>query len=226
MAASADVRAQARSVMDALSSLGLVKVSKADDESKDVRDAKAAIAAIARLIQSEAQGLADGELDEAYDIDMLLMAVEGLRWFISSEQDEEKAETPDPVAVVDNEPAPVTISAKTDAADPGTVEQPGTVSLEKVQELIDAALTKAVASHEAETSALRDELAKVKAEPMPGGPVRIPTQVQKSLAMDHDTRLILKAASDYEDRAAQTTDRDLAEGYRRLAAAERAKVTR
>lgn len=56
------------------------------DESADIQGAHEAIACIARLIVSEAESLAQGNLDEISDISMLLDAVRSLRWFKESEE--------------------------------------------------------------------------------------------------------------------------------------------
>lgn len=61
-----------------------------DDESADIQGANEAIACIARLIVSEAESLAQGNLDEISDISMLLDAVRSLRWFKQSEEYEQQ----------------------------------------------------------------------------------------------------------------------------------------
>ncbi|MGW4042952.1 hypothetical protein [Streptomyces sp. NPDC004721] len=60
------------------------------DEAKDITGADEAIACIARLIISEAESLAQGNLNEACDIAMLLDAVRSLRWFKESEEYEQQ----------------------------------------------------------------------------------------------------------------------------------------
>ncbi|WP_439947172.1 hypothetical protein [Streptomyces sp. BBFR109] len=60
------------------------------DEAQDIAGADEAIACIARLIISEAESLAQGNLNEACDIDLLLSAVRSLRWFKESEEYEQQ----------------------------------------------------------------------------------------------------------------------------------------
>lgn len=60
-----------------------------EDEQPDIDGATAAIAAIAALIISEAQSLAEGNLNEACDISLLLQAVEALKWFKCREENEQ-----------------------------------------------------------------------------------------------------------------------------------------
>ncbi|MGW5123304.1 hypothetical protein ACWEQ7_04415 [Streptomyces sp. NPDC004069] len=60
------------------------------DEAQDITGADEAIACIARLIISEAESLAQGNLNEACDISMLLDAVRSLRWFKESEEYEQQ----------------------------------------------------------------------------------------------------------------------------------------
>lgn len=59
-------------------------------EAGDITGADEAIACIARLIISEAESLAQGNLNEACDIAMLLDAVRSLKWFKESEAYEEQ----------------------------------------------------------------------------------------------------------------------------------------
>jgi hypothetical protein len=72
-------------------------LTKADDgngtdsgEGGDIASADQAIAVIARLIISEAESLAQGNLNEACDISILLDAVRSLKWFKEAEQYEEQ----------------------------------------------------------------------------------------------------------------------------------------
>lgn len=87
---------KAQALLEDLRAL-LPDLSKADDgedsggeesEAADISGAKEAIAIIARLVQSEAEGLASGDMGEACDIGMLLDAVRALKWFIASEASE------------------------------------------------------------------------------------------------------------------------------------------
>ena len=60
-----------------------------EDESDDIQGAQDAIAAIAKLIVSEAESLALGNLNEACDIALLLDAVRALKWFQANERGEQ-----------------------------------------------------------------------------------------------------------------------------------------
>ncbi len=86
------------------------------DESADISGADEAIAAIARLIISEAESLAQGNLNEACDISMLLDAVRSLTWFKESEQYEEQQMTAAKSDSPDNGAAETTETEQTDQA--------------------------------------------------------------------------------------------------------------
>lgn len=62
------------------------------DESQDIASAQDAIAVIARLIVAEAESLAQGNLNEACDIDLLLSAVRSLTWFQQREEAEQNGD--------------------------------------------------------------------------------------------------------------------------------------
>ena len=63
-----------------------------EDEAADITGAQEAIAAIAKLIVSEAESLAQGNLNEACDIALLLDAVRALKWFQASERAEQSGD--------------------------------------------------------------------------------------------------------------------------------------
>jgi phage head maturation protease len=104
---------------------GLVpELAKADapaggGEGADISGAQQAIACIAGLIIAEAESLAQGNLNEAGDISVLLEAVSSLRWFINREEAESRgdntmlfadtadlAKADEPEAVKADEPQP------------------------------------------------------------------------------------------------------------------------
>jgi hypothetical protein len=60
-----------------------------EDETADIAGAQEAITAIAKLIVSEAESLAMGNLNEACDIALLLDAVRALKWFQANERNEQ-----------------------------------------------------------------------------------------------------------------------------------------
>ncbi|MFF7142244.1 hypothetical protein ACFZB5_13480 [Streptomyces nodosus] len=84
-----DVRALAPSLTKADDDEGVSSGGGEHDEVQDIAGADEAIACIARLIISEAESLAQGNLNEACDIAMLLDAVRSLRWFKESEEYEQ-----------------------------------------------------------------------------------------------------------------------------------------
>lgn len=124
---------------------------------EDIASAGAAIAAIARIIQSEAATLAAGQLCDAGQIGCLLRAIDALVWFQCMEEGEPPA-TDD----MDMNGAVVTM-----AVEPDTLKSEVT----DTTDLVKAAVTEAMKAHEAELATLRAELAKVSALPAPGGPV-------------------------------------------------------
>lgn len=103
-------------------------LTKADDgdggEAGDIASADQAIAVIARLIISEAESLAQGNLNEACDISILLDAVRSLKWFKEAEQYEEqmmaatKSDSPDngPAETVPSEQSAPAESAPAESA--------------------------------------------------------------------------------------------------------------
>lgn len=64
----------------------------AGGEQSDIDDAAEAIAVISRLIISEANGLANGDLGELNDIERLIQAATALKWFIWREEHEENGD--------------------------------------------------------------------------------------------------------------------------------------
>ena len=83
-------------------------------------------------------------------------------------------------------------------------------------------LTKALAAEKERNESLAAELAKVKATPVPGGPMM--TAVAQRTA-DRDDEAVRKAIETYEFWAQNHSDPSVAGEYRTLAARERAKLT-
>lgn len=77
-----------RDEMKALAYITKAARGAATSEQPDIDDANEAIAVLARLIISEANDLADGDLSEIGDIQTLMEAVCALKWFIRSEERE------------------------------------------------------------------------------------------------------------------------------------------
>jgi hypothetical protein len=133
-----DLTAKAEQVLRDVRAL-VPSLTKADDagggsdESGDIASADQAIAVIARLIISEAESLAQGNLNEACDISMLLEAVRSLTWFKQREDDEQSgdadmalADQPD-TTKTDSEPAgQEAASDAAPAAAPGPEGEPAT----------------------------------------------------------------------------------------------------
>src|SRR5690606_37806340 len=189
-------------------------LAKADGRNaRDIRDAKRAIAIIARLIQSEAEQLMSDVAYEATDIDLLLSAGRALDFFkcrekkegpsmahveMSAEADTEKAAAPEAAAV------------EKSAAPEAPVEQPAAETVETVEKAVEAEetkpdLTELVKAAVAEALApVHEALAKAMAQPAPGGPVltRTVQDVNKAAAREAH----LAKAAEYERLAYQVTD--------------------
>jgi hypothetical protein len=73
-----------------------------EDESGDIAGAQEAITAIAKLIVSEAESLAQGNLNEACDIALLLDAVRALKWFQANERNEQSGLDDGALMLADN----------------------------------------------------------------------------------------------------------------------------
>ncbi len=210
-------------------------VTKADDETSDITGAGQAIGIIARLIQSEAEGLAAGRMSEYYDIQLLLEALSALRWFRENEQIEqdESEEDDDMDSLISLGVNPDLIKAAladTASDDDRTALRADTLKalgLDGLADTIAAAVTdtvtkqltpdidaaKAAAADTAKTVDAR--LAKVEAMAAPGGPIRARTgeQISKATAADNAR----SKAAHYRQLASQV-DRVTSEGYLALAA--------
>jgi hypothetical protein len=192
----------------------------AEQDAGDISDSKAAIAAIARLIISEAEELAEGDLGEIQDIQMLIGAACALRCFIDSEASEA-----DEIA---SHSAPTEASAmKTDqpdvTAEPGTstttdtetttteATAQGELTTTDLSEMLDAAITKAVQPYKDELDTVKGQLAKVLETPRPDGPARTRTSTHTAVATKADT---LRKEIAYCRQQTQVTAGDLQKGYR------------
>ncbi|MFI8535338.1 hypothetical protein ACIGMX_34475 [Streptomyces aquilus] len=160
------------------------------DEGADIQGAEEAIACIARLIVSEAESLAQGNLDETADISMLLDAVRSLKWFKESEEYEarrmaaakadapqsgttETAQASAEEAGTTETSAPAegqqTAAAGQQAGADGTTTKPAegsasdAVTKADVAELVKAAVAEANSAAEERTKALEAELVKANA---------------------------------------------------------------
>lgn len=175
---------------------------------EDITSAQAAIAAIAQLIISEAEGLAAGELSESYDIDELLCAINALKWFIYAEQaEEDNSELTEIVIPLAAKPT----GTKTPEPTAEKTAGPGDLT-----ELVNQAVAKAMSASEERTKALEAELAKVKALPVAGGPVLTRTAGDTQKAASKDALLV--KATHFRHLADAVTDPAARQGYLELAA--------
>ncbi len=209
-----------------------------EDEQPDIDGATAAIAAIAALIISEAESLAQGNLNEACDISLLLQAVEALKWFKCREENEQDAD----MGLADKPATKTSAPAATDGddgddeeedEDDDTASKSETPTLTKadVTELVKSAVAEANKAAEERTTALAADLAKaqqtineLKALPQPGGPVLTRTTLQEAEARKTDANLLKAQARELLAKADACSDRYLADGYRENAQALLAKA--
>lgn len=199
----------AEAVIDAVKALGVDLAKESPDE--DIASAQEAIAIIGRIIVSEAQSLASGQLNEACDIDELLCAVRALKWFMCMEAEEETS----PAAPTDDEMVTIPLAAEPDTPktpEPDAVKAAGP----DIAELVKTAVTEATKAHEEELKALRAEVAKVRELPVPGGPVLTRTAEDTKKAAAHDAQLV--KATEFRRLADQVTDPKARRGYLDLAA--------
>lgn len=237
-----DVAAQAEQVLADLTALvpaeQLAAPALAKADTADIATAMEATAAIARLIQSEAQGLAAGDLTETCEIGCLLDALRALKYFIAEEQAETgPSATTDAGAQVADDfalagdvilMADEPTTTKTDAPDGTKTETPdatksGGTYLTKadLQTMLDGAVHKATEPLGDRLKTVEAELAKALQAPAPGGPVQTRTAVSSASTPD------LRAQADHFLAKAATIGRDdpaLAQGYRDRAAALLAKT--
>lgn len=170
---------------------------------EDIASAKDAIAIIGRIIVSEAESLAAGNLSDACDIDELLCAVRALKWFMMMESEEDIDDAMVTIGLADLPDTTKTTApaAKADAGD--------------LTELVKAAVTEANRASEERMKALEAELAKVKALPAPGGPVLTRTAQDTQKAAAQDERLT--KAAHFRRMADETSDPRARQGYLELA---------
>lgn len=193
----------------------LVKAADGDGgESGDAMGGQEAIAAIARLIISEAESLAEGNYNELWDIQILLDAACGLRCFIGNEMREEDT---------------MAEAAKTDDTTTDTIDDATGAVVDKTEtesdtghaltDLVTKAITEATKPLIDELTLVKAELAQVKATPIPGGPARVRSTGHTAVAAKADD--IRRDIDQLRKSVDATRDRALREGYQsRLAARE------
>ena len=195
----------AAAVVDELKSL-LPNLTKSTSE-EDIASAQDAIAIIGRIIVSEAESLAAGNLSDACDIDELLSAVRALKWFMMMESEEDLEGD----AMVTIGLADLPDTTKTSAP---AVEK--TAGADDLTALVKAAVTEANRNSEERIKALETELAKVKALPAPGGPVLTRTAQDAQKAASKDAAL--EKAAHFRRMADAVTDLNARQGYLEAAA--------
>lgn len=203
-----------------------------DAEATDVDAGTSAIAAIARLIISEAEGLAAGRMEEIWDIQTLVDAACALQCFVSNERYQEVALMSDAdkadqattqtgtgpattTTKADDTPVVEPETTKTDAApavEPKTEAAPeGELTKSDMSDLLQDAITKATQPFQERVTALEGELAKVLSTPQPGGPARTRTTTHTAIAADADR---LRTEIAHCEKSIQNTGGDLQKGYR------------
>lgn len=189
------------------------------NEQPDIDGGQQAIELIAKLIGYEADEVAAGCYGETYDIGLLVNAIECLKCWLGREEAGHDGQDPDsPVMagiVMDAAkaapvlPAVVPVAEETKSVDTDDAGR----DKELLKSLVSAAVTEATKGAQEELQALRVELAKVKATPIPGGPVM---SIAQPPAATRDETKAAKAAK-YRRLADEVSDPDTADAYRQLA---------
>lgn len=197
----------------------------ADAELGDVDNGTAAIAAIARLICSEAEGLAAGRMEEIWDIQLLIQAACALQAFVSNETYQEAALMSETgkadQAATETGTEPADTKTDTAKADGNTAAETDTTNTEgaatgdltktELSELLDAAITKAVQPYKDELELVKADMAKVLETPRPDGPARTRTTTHTAVAEKADT---LRKEIAYCTAQIDKTGGALQKGYR------------
>jgi hypothetical protein len=199
-----------------------------DDESGDIGGAEQAIACIAKLIIAEAESLAQGNLNEAMDISLLLDAVRSLTWFKSREEQEgtgegsdmELADQPD----VTKTDAPAIPAVEPIPQTPDAPQAPETVTKADVAELVKAAVAEATEAAKERSDALAADLVKAnkaieefRTMPVPGGPALTRTADQQAQARNTDANRLRAEAKVLIAKAEAAIDPVLRSGYQERA---------
>ncbi|MEW2164418.1 hypothetical protein AB0912_15700 [Streptomyces sp. NPDC007084] len=181
-------------------------------EGGDITSATDAIACIARLIISEAESLAEGNLHEATDIRLLLDAVSSLKWFNEREQmEQDNLDRADKADGMD--------TAQTAAAGAPTGET-AVVTKAEMADLVKAAVAEATSSSEERITTLEGDLTKatsaleeIKKLPTLGGPVLTRNPADAARARTSDADRMRAEAAELLTKADRCQDRELREGY-------------
>jgi hypothetical protein len=199
--------------------------SDGEDESSDSASAEQAIAVIAQLIISEAESLAQGNMNEACDIDLLLNAVRSLKWFKEREEAEQEGGADAEMALADQPDIAKTDAPATPAVEPTTQtsdapQAPDTMTKADVAELVKAAVAEATEAAKERESALAADLVKANAAieefrtmPVPGGPALTRTAAQQAQARSTDADRMRAEAKTLMVKADSAVDPVLRKGY-------------
>jgi hypothetical protein len=199
--------------------------SDGEDESSDIASAEQAIAVIAQLIISEAESLAQGNMNEACDIDLLLNAVRSLKWFKEREEAEQEGGADAEMALADQPDIAKTDAPATPAVEPTTQtsdapQAPDTMTKADVAELVKAAVAEATEAAKERESALAADLVKANAAieefrtmPVPGGPALTRTAAQQAQARSTDADRMRAEAKTLMVKADSAVDPVLRKGY-------------
>lgn len=183
---------------------------------EDISTAQEAIVTIARLIQSEAESLAAGQMCDAGQISCLLRAIDALQWFQCMEAEEPAAA----VVAGDSDDLGGSIIELGVSVDKGADSGPETATVDTdLPGLVKSAVTEAVKAHEEELAALRAELAKVMGRPQPGGPVLARPRAVIAEAGERETALADAEKYTQLAKVFASDDPTIAAGYRQLAEA-------
>lgn len=175
------------------------------------------------VIKAELDEFTTGD-DERCDLSQLLCALSMyLDWW---QHEATTGETSSPFGPQDDTASADTSMVQVDLAATAdtTKSAPQTPALneERVNQLITAAVTKATEASGERVKALEAELAKVKSQPIPGGPVLTRTAADTNRAALKDEHLA-KAAR-FRSMADQVTDQQARAGYLQMAAEAEAKA--
>jgi hypothetical protein len=216
----ADLTAKAAEVTATVKTLIPDLAKAADDETSDIAGATQALALIARLIQSEAEGLAAGQMGEAYDIECLLDAVSALRWFCEREAMEPSQGDSMDLTTFGVSADVIKAATADDASDEAKAAP--LAELRKALGVPDDVVTKSALADtlkealEGDRKVIEERLAKVEEMAAPGGPARTRSQADAAKTASVDR---LQAEADrWRQLAGEVTDPALAAGYRAKAA--------
>lgn len=197
-----------------------------DTEASDVDNGTSAIACIARLIISEAEGLAAGRMEEIWDIQLLINAAQSLQCFVGNETDQEaELETMSDTKADKADGTAAGQPAATDVTKTDTNENPDGTELSKseLSDLLQDAITKAMQPLQDELALVKGDMVKVLGTPVAGGPARMRTTTQSANASKADE---LRAEIALCQKYAGMTGGDMQKGYRQRIADAEAELTK